>query len=92
MSAPAKAPRRLTDAALIQKITFLSALIEAEIELAFKWDEGSTLRDLHLEKADHATVELVQLINAPQHRAFWQRIAAFVATDDPMPAKQEIAA
>lgn len=75
----ANTPRRLTDDQLLQEVTYTAALAQSEIEKAFVWPEGSDLREWHLEQADAANAQLLHLINAPQHRAFWERVAAFVA-------------
>lgn len=71
----------LTDLELIQAVRAKAAFAEAEIEAAYRFREGSAVRDWHLERADTATVELLGLINGPEHRAAWQRLARDAAPD-----------
>ena len=76
MNAPLQHPLPLSRRELILAVTGTAALAEAEIEAAFRFREGSAIRDWHLERADTATVELLGLINGPQHREIWERLAA----------------
>ena len=82
MTALAIGTHRLTDPELIEAVTRKAALAEAEIEAAFRFQDGSSARDWHLERADQATVELLGLINGPQYRAAWERFAALSAPMD----------
>ena len=75
MSALAATPRHLSDHDLILAVTEKAAFAEAEIEAAYRFREGTDVRDWHLERADTATVELLGLINGPQYRVVWERLA-----------------
>lgn len=79
MSAPAATPRHLSDLDLIVAVTEKAAFAEAEIEAAYRFREGTAVRDWHLERADTATVDLLGLINGPQYRKAWERLACLAA-------------
>lgn len=79
MTAPSTQARRLTDLDLIQAVTERAAFAEAEIEAAYRFRAGSAIQTWHLARADQATVELLGLINAPQYREAWERLARAVA-------------
>ncbi len=72
---------RLSEAALIAAVTEKAAFAESEIEAAYRFSAGSAIQGWHLERADQATVELLGLINAPQNRDTWARIAALAGSE-----------
>jgi hypothetical protein len=84
MSAPAATTRRLTDPELIVAVRERAALAEAEIGAAFRFPEGSSVREWHLERADTSTAELLALINGPQYREVWARLEGMVAPGWPI--------
>jgi hypothetical protein len=75
MNAQTPVPR-LSEVALIAAVTEKAAFAESEIEAAYRFSAGSAIQGWHLERADQATVELLGLINAPENRAIWARLAA----------------
>jgi hypothetical protein len=76
MNAQTPTPR-FDDYDLIVAIRQKAATAEAEIEAAYRFREGTAVREWHLERADTAIVELLGLINATQHEKVWQRFAEF---------------
>lgn len=68
---------------LIAEVVRMGALVQAETDAARRSSHPS-LRLWHMEKAENATIELLGLINGPEHAATWQRIAGIVTPAWPL--------
>lgn len=87
MNAIAPIPQQMSDVGLIRAVREKAAFAEAEIEAAYRFRDGSAVRDWHLGRADQATIELLGLINGSLHQDAWDRIGECAATLDTVEAE-----